>query len=265
MNVTDKNILLTGATGGIGAAIATLLANQGARLLLTARKPEALQALLTQLPGSGHSFIAADLSQKDDRQRLVEQARAESIDILVNNAGINALALHEDQSAEAIERMVNMNLTVPMQLCQALIPFLKTRPQAAIVNIGSIMGSIGMPGSASYCASKFGLRGFTEALRRELTDSDIQVIYLAPRMTATAINDEHMVAMNRELGTAIDDPQWVAEQFMRALGQNTAGDHYLGWPEKLFVRVNGLLPSVVDKAIRKQLTTIQRFAQQNAL
>jgi short-subunit dehydrogenase len=139
---------------------------------------------------------------------------------------------------------------------------LKARPEATIVNIGSTFGSIGHPGFSTYCATKFGLRGFTESLRRELSDTKVGVFYIAPRATQTDMNSEAVAELNRELGNAMDQPEVVVDEIIRLLKTRRAGDYFLGWPEKLFVRLNGLLPRVVVGAISKQLATIKRLAGQ---
>jgi len=155
-----------------------------------------------------------------------------------------------------------INLVVPIQLCQSLLPLLEAQPEAAIVNIGSTFGSIGHPGFSTYCATKFGLRGFTESLRRELADTSVKVFYIAPRATKTDMNSKAVVELNRELGNAMDEPAIVVNEVIRLLKTRRAGDYFLGWPEKLFVRINGLLPRVVDNAIGKQLAAIKRLARQ---
>ena len=132
---------------------------------------------------------------------------------------------------------------------------------AQIINVGSTFGSIGYPGFSAYCASKFGLRGFTESLRRELADSGLQVSYIAPRATETDLNSDNIVAMNDALGTAMDEPSLVADEVMQIISTPVASDKYLGWPEKLFVRINALLPALVDSSLRKQLPIIRRFAK----
>lgn len=261
MNIAGKTILLTGATGGIGEAIAAGLARTGARLILTGRNRAKLEQLKLQLSGSGHLAIVVDLASVEERARLKALAEQEQVDILINNAGLNQLSLHAGVTDREISRLIELNLSVPMMLCRDFIELLRTRPEAAIVNVGSILGSIGFAGSALYCATKFGLRGFTEALRRELADSAINVVYFAPRAAATAINSDNMVAMNAALGTAVDAPAIVAKSLLQVLQAKNPHNHYLGWPEKLFVRLNSVLPKLVDNALRKKLPTIQRFAQ----
>ena len=106
--------------------------------------------------------------------------------------------------------------------------------------------------------SKFGLRGFSEALRRELADTPVQVVYVAPRATATAMNPAPVNELNRALGNAMDAPEAVAAQILQAMEKDERR-RFLGWPEKLFVVINGILPKLVDKAMLKQLPVIRRF------
>jgi short-subunit dehydrogenase len=166
----------------------------------------------------------------------------------------------EKQNAARLEKMTMINLVVPMLLCQSLLPMLKGRPDAAIVNIGSTFGSIGHPGFATYCANKFGLRGFTEALRRELSDLPLRILYLAPRATRTDMNSAAVDGLNEELGNAVDDPQVVVKSLLSLLKSGATKPHFIGWPERLFVRLNGLAPGIIDRAMRSRLPVIRRYA-----
>ncbi|MEJ2256018.1 MAG: SDR family oxidoreductase [Woeseiaceae bacterium] len=260
MDITDKTVVLTGATGGIGRAIARQLDAAGARLILVGRNAERLAALQRELEPDRHRIVRADLSTAEGRDAVLESAFATGIDLLINNAGTNEFELFRSQSAASIRDLVEINLLSPILICRALLPILESRPVAGIVNIGSTFGSIGYPGFSAYSASKFGLRGFTEALRRELDDSSVRVSYVAPRATKTELNSDAVVAMNAELGTAMDDPDLVATQVLRTIRGTTRSDRYIGWPEKLFVRINALLPGLVDNSLRKQLPVIRRFA-----
>ena len=268
MELNNKTVVLTGASGGIGRAIAQRLHEDGARLMLVSRSEVKLAALRDELPRpdehSGHIVCVADIASADGRATLQQRCAAlpGGIDILINAAGINQLRLFVEQEDSAIEQMIATNLTGTIMLCHALLPLLQKKAQAAVINIGSTFGSIGYPGFSAYCASKFGLRGFSEALRRELADSGVEVSYIAPRATATALNSDRVVAMNKALGTAMDDPLRVASEVSRFIRGRSRSDAYIGWPEKLFVRVNALLPRVVDKSLRKQLPVIRRFAGQ---
>ncbi len=133
---------------------------------------------------------------------------------MINNAGISQFALSAQQD---YQQQLQINLLAPMQLCQLLLPQLQQQPEAVIVNVGSAFGSIGYPGFSGYCASKFGLRGFTEALKRELAASPVRVLYFAPRATDTSINSAAVVAMNQQLGTRMDSPEFVAAQLLAQL------------------------------------------------
>ncbi len=260
MQLDKKRILLTGASGGIGREIARRLDTEGALLLLVGRNQQKLQNLLTEL-GGDHSSLVADINDAQSRNTIVFHCQQSPIDIVINCAGTMNFGLYENQDENSTVELLNCNLLSPMVLIQQLIPTLKTRPEAAIICIGSIFGSIGHPGFVSYCASKFGMRGFTEALQRELANTKIKVIYLAPRATDTEFNDNKLTALNRELGNTVDNPQLVASELIKAITNNKK-QVYMGWPERFFVKLNGLLPNIVHGALVKKLGIIQRYADQ---
>ena len=144
-----------------------------------------------------------------------------------------------------------------MQLTQLFMPMLKQR-SGTVINIGSTFGSIGYAGFSGYCASKFGLRGYTEALQRELADSEVRVLYLAPRATRTAINTPQVDALNRALGQGVDSPEQVAKALVDQLISGRKR-RYLGSAENIFVRLNALLPGLVDKALGSKLQQIKQY------
>lgn len=262
MQFANKKVVLTGASGGIGQALAQILAQNAAQLVLVGRDEKKLQAVKASLPGGSTVYlVAADIATDEGRQRVATVCtRLGSIDVLVNCAGINDFALFEQQKAAMIAQLIDTNVTAPILLTQRLLPLLAKSGAGLIANIGSTFGSIGHPGFAAYCASKFALRGFSQALRRELEGTPVRVQYIAPRATKTTINTAAVDAMNVELGVAMDNPQQVAAQIFAVLEKGGGNDVYFGWPEKLFVFINQLLPRIVDKALHKQLATIRRFA-----
>lgn len=259
----NKTILLTGANGGIGTEIAKLLSEQGAMLILVGLNQPELEALNHQLGGK-HAVVEADIASEQGRQSILSVCEQDNInlDIVLNNAGVGQFSLLADMNEAAVTRIIDINLTSTILLSQALLPLLLARPRAEIINIGSILGSIGFPGSTVYCASKFGIRGFTEALRRELLDTSISVRYFAPRATKTAINNDDVVSMNNELGTKMDEAEHVAKQLVSFLKESTS-NKFLGFPENLFIRINSILPGIVDKSIYKQLPIIKRYLIRN--
>jgi short-subunit dehydrogenase len=141
---------------------------------------------------------------------------------------------------------------------------LRTASKAQIINVGSIFGYLGYPGCAAYSASKFGLRGFTEALRRELADGPVRVMYLAPRSTRTPFNSDAMYALNERLRVAVDDPQVVARALLRLLDA-PGRERLLGFPERLFARMNQLMPALIDSALRRQLPIIRAHAREREI
>lgn len=262
MNWQQHTALLTGASGGIGQAIARELANKGMNLILQGRNLQALTQLQRNLPGE-HIVLQADLSCPLGREQLLREVRHfEHLSMLINNAGVHHFGLCQQQNQGDIDTLLQLNLQAPICLSQALLPQLQQSPEAYIVNIGSAFGHIGFAGQSLYCASKFGLRGFTESLQRELQDSNVQVQYLAPRATQTSMNSHAAQALNQQLGNAVDTPQTVAKALVQLL-QSRRRRRVLGFPEALFARLNGLLPELLDQALSKQLRTIKAFANPN--
>ena len=256
-------ILLTGASGGIGQAIAQRLAARGAQLVLVGRAIDRLEALRAALPANHatHLAVQADVTTPAGRASIAAalDALGRPLDALINGAGVSSFSLLPDARPEEIEGQVATNITAPILLTQLVLPRLH-RVHGRIVNIGSSFGGIGYPGFSTYCASKFALRGFTEALRREMGDSAMQVAYLAPRATRTPLNSSAVVAMNTALGNAVDPPERVAASVESMLLALTMRDRAIGWPERLFLRINAVFPALVDGALRKQLAAIKRFA-----
>ena len=252
--------VLTGATGGIGQPLARYLAESGVRLILAARDPDKLTALADALPsGSVVDICAGDLADACAQRALAQRARADDTGILINLSGGNRFAMLNDQTGDDVRALMTTNLIAPIQLTQALLPHLRSRAEAMIVNVGSTFGAIGFPGYSLYCASKFGLRGFSEALARELSDSPVRVVYVAPRATRTSMNSHAASAMNAALGNAEDLPQQVAELIVRSMRKSRRRTG-IGWPERGFCALNQLLPSLVDRAIARQLPIVRQFA-----
>jgi len=264
MKAAAMRVVITGASGGIGRALALELHARGASVLLVGRDPVALERTAAQLGGRSSSvdWHAADLATAAGRVAVAEAASqwgGSGCNVLVNNAGLGDFRMIEELDDTAVERLFAINAVAPIQLTRALLGHLRARPEAAILNVGSVFGSLGYPGFAAYSATKFALRGFSEALRRELADSRIGVHYFAPRATQTEMNAAAVTALNTELGVAMDAPAQVAIAACNLL-EGGGRSAVFGWPERLFVRINALLPGVVDGSLRKQLPVIRRHA-----
>ena len=260
MKLTDARIVLTGAAGGIGATAANWLAQAGAKLLLTDLRRDALDGVAAELGGANVlAAVATDVASETGRAALAAAARENGVNVLINAAGINPFGLFAEQTTAEIGRAFTVNAVAPLLLCHALLPALLEHPRAHIVNVGSTFGSIGFPGFAAYSASKFAIRGFSEALRRELADTQVRVHYVAPRATKTALATDRVRAMNAELGVGMDSPQTVAAAIVRVL-RDEPRELLLGGPERLFAKLNALFPALVDRSLRRQLAVVRRHA-----
>lgn len=178
MNLSGKKALLTGATGGLGRAIAVSLAERGARVALSARNREALEALAAELPGSGHSVLPSDLAEPDAAERLA--AEAAGTEILVANAGLPGAGKLDEFSAEEVKRALRVNLEAPMILARALYPAMLEAGSGSLVFVASLSGKAASPRSSVYNATKFGLRGFALGLRADLDPRGVGVSIVSP-------------------------------------------------------------------------------------
>ena len=260
MNWHKQVCLITGATGGIGKQIARQLSALGATLILHGRNEVKLRALLNESNNQRHTSVIADLTTEEGRNTIFHTVKQiGGLTMLINNAGVSGFGMFEQANIKQVERVINTNLTSTVALTLRLLPVLKQQGQSYLVNVGSVYGSIGYPSQALYCASKFGLKGFTESLYREQSGSSTNVMYFAPRATETNINAGEASALNDALGTAVDSPEWVAGELVKQI-EKQQPRKTLGWPERFFVKMNAVFPSIVDSALVKQLPIIKRYA-----
>lgn len=258
MQLKNARILLTGASGGLGQALARQLAAAGAHLLLAGRDTGKLATLSAAL-GAGHSSVCADLARPEGIAATVGAAREFGINVLINNAGIGSFGLFEAQDWASIDAVLETNLSLPIRLSHALLPHLLSQPQAVLVNIGSTFGSLPFAGFAAYSAAKSGLRGFSQALRRELADTQVAVIHLAPRAIDTPLNSAAVNALNKEMNNRSDSPESAATQIVAAL-RDGAAERHLGFPERLFAWLNGVAPGLIDRGLAGKLAIIKKHA-----
>jgi short-subunit dehydrogenase len=214
MEIAGRKALLTGATGGLGIAIARALAGRGAILALSARRREALEALAAELPGAGHSVLPADLAEPGEAERLA--AEAGEVDILLANAGLPGAGRMEDFTPEQVKRALRVNLEAPMMLAQALYPAMLERGSGHLVFVASLAGKSPAPRSSIYNATKFGLRGFALALRTDLAPQGIGVSLVSPGFIREAgMFAESGAKSPAGLGTS--SPEEVAKATLRAI------------------------------------------------
>jgi len=256
-----KRVILTGAGGGIGGQLAGLLAQAGALLVLVDLNEQALADMQRALGPERVHTISADITTADARARIVDETLRHfgGIDVLINSAGINPFGAFEQQADDLIRRTLEINTLAPMLLTHAVLPTLLEQGRGQIVNVGSTFGSIGFAWFSAYSASKFALRGFSQSLRRELAGTGIDVTYVAPRAVRTGINSQQVYDMAKVVSMHIDEPDRVARRILDAVRSHRK-ECYIGFPESLFVRINGLLPGLVDRALRKQNRLARAYA-----
>ena len=199
-DLNDKTALVTGASGGIGGAIARALAEQGAQLVLTGRRREALDSLATQLPGTARVLVA-DLSSSEGIAALVSEVGP--LDILVNNAGLTRDNLALRMKAEEWQSVLDVNLTATFRLIQAVLKGMMKQRYGRIINITSIVGVTGNPGQANYAASKAGMIGMTKSLAAEVASRGITLNCVAPGFIKTAMTDALSDSQQEALRSAI--------------------------------------------------------------
>ncbi len=265
MELKNCNILLIGAAGGIGRHLSLQLLDRGANMLLTSLTEEELAPLqlLLRLAPPNYHCLAADITDAGGRQNCVDTMLEHfgGIDMLINLAGIGDFSLFEQQTPEMIEKIIQVNTIAPMLMTHAVLPQMRRQGQGQIVNIGSTFGSIGFSCFTTYSTSKFALRGFSQALRRELVGSGIQVTYVAPRAVHTPLNSPAVYAMAEAIKMQFDSPEEVAKEIVKAIVQDKK-EHYIGFPESFFARINGILPGLVDNSLKKQNPAMLKYAQQ---
>lgn len=264
MQLHDKRVVLTGASSGIGREVAQLLAARGARLLLVGRRAEALQEVEKSIRATGGiaSCVVADLTSGDGPQAVVAEANRTlgGVDLLINNAGVSSFGAFADTDPAMIEMIYRTNIVAPALLTRALLPQMIAQGHGRIVNLGSIFGSLGFAWFAAYSSSKYALRGFSEALRRELHDTGVGVTYVAPRAVKTAINSAAVYRMAEAVKMKMDDPATVARWIVNVIEKDRQ-DAYYGLAESFFVKLNSLLPRIVDKGLSKQNRVMREYAQ----
>ena len=214
MNVSGRTVLLTGATGGIGHAIARRLHGAGAKLILSGRRTEVLEPLAVEL---GARSVAVDLSDPADVDRLVSEAGA--VDVVIANAALPASGPLLDYSSEQIDRALAVNLRAPMVMARLFGEEMVQRGEGQLVFVSSVLGKAGGPGSSVYSATKFGLRGFAQCLRADLRPAGVGVSVVFPGF----IRDAGMFA---DSGTKLpgfvgtSSPEEVADGVLSAIENN---------------------------------------------
>jgi uncharacterized protein len=241
MQLGGRRVLLTGASGGIGNAIAHALHARGATVLLSGRRADALEELATEL-GERAEAVPADLASGEGVRALVE--RAGQVDVLVANAGLPASGWLDSFALDEIDRALDVNLRAPMQLARQLVPAMVERGSGHLVFVSSMAGKVPSAGGSVYCATKFGLRGFGSSLHDELHGTGIGVTTIFPGFISGAgMFADAGVELPAGVGTKpVGD---VAEAVISGIEKNSAEIDVA----PMAVRATGKLASVAPAAV----------------
>lgn len=219
MKLEGKRVLLSGATGGLGQAIAAQLASQGANLVLSSRRLKELQELARSLPGGArrHEVVVADLAGSGAAEELVRQSG--DLDGLVANAALPGVGTIDRLSKEEVLRTLRVNLEAPILMSRELAPALIESGEGHIVFISSLNGKVGTPRTAIYCTTKFGLRGFALALREDLLPKGVGVSIVSPGFIREA-GMFHDSGVKAPPGLGTTTPESVGKAVVRAIRRN---------------------------------------------
>ena len=251
----QTTVIITGASLGVGAATARLFAERGANLVLIARGIENLDKLAAELAIPDRCMTAAmDVTDTDGFADLLQrvQARFGWVDILVNNAGFHQRGLAESVKAEDLGKMVDVNLKAPIMLSRMMLPYLRKSKTPAIINVASLAGRTPVPGSATYSATKFGLRAFGLALAEELRGSGIKIASVSPGPIDTGfIMDDIDSVTDLTFSQPISTAEQVAEA-IASLVHNKTLDQPMPRVSGLLTTVSYLFPGI-GRALRPML------------
>lgn len=259
-------VILTGASSGIGRELCRLLVQRGAIVVANARRQDRLSELQLELSSvpANHSqvaqgqlhTVAGDITEPAVRAAVVECAQQLGqgrLDLLLNNAGIGALGPFQQASENRLRRVMEVNFFAPVELTRAALPLLQQGRQPVLCNIGSVLGHRAVPNKSEYCASKFALHGWSDALRAELRPSGIQVTLVSPSTTRSeffdAVIETPLGTTSRSLGSW--PPERVARATLAAIAARRS-EVILSWPGKALVYADRIAPPLVNFAVAER-------------
>jgi short-subunit dehydrogenase len=256
-NVSGKVIIITGASSGIGRAIALALAPERATLVLVARREPLLASLAEQVRAAGSTALALtlDLRQKEHVKMMVESTQKQfgRIDVLINNAGFGFYGSVESTPPEVVREIFDLNFEAPLLACQLVIPIMKASGSGHIINISSVAGRRGLPLNGIYSATKFALNGMSEALRIELQGTGIDVSIINPAATQTEFGDSARIGDVKQKFKAmghIQSADEVAAAIVRCI-KDPKLEVYPYGVSRFLAWASAIAPKMVDKIIMR--------------
>jgi short-subunit dehydrogenase len=259
--IAGSRMLITGASQGIGRALAAAAASAGAKVLAAARKQDLLDELAQAVRAQGGTIetVQADVTSPADRQKMVEAAQKHfgGLDILVNNAGVGATGHFADGNPEHLRQIFEVNLFGLTETTRVFLPLLKQGTRPAIVNISSVAAKRGIPARADYSASKFAVQGFSEALRAELAKDGIDVLVVCPGLTQTnfsknMLQQKALVQLDHMRGMTSEQ---VVAATLKAIARGK-NEVVLTTQGKLIALVNRFFPWIADIVVKRKIRSL---------
>lgn len=249
-DLSHLRTILTGASSGIGRALAVELAAHQAQLVLVARRADRLAEVQREVRSLGGraALVVGDVTDAAVRRGALEAAQREfgGLDCVINNAGVGALGAASDTPPAVLRRILEVNFFAAVELTSLALPDLK-QSRGLVVNVGSILGHRGLPRYGAYCASKFALRGFTETLRTELAPAGVDVLLISPGSTESEFLDSLLVRDERRAFRAprATSAQAVARRTVQAMACRRR-EIIPSWSGRAVVWLNRLWPTPLD-------------------
>lgn len=250
----DKVVIVTGASSGIGEAIAREFASKGSKVVLAARSADKLSEIVNELIALKFeaTFVRTDVSKEDECRRLVEKTveKYGTVDILINNAGVSMRALFLDTELKVLHQLMNVNFWGTVYCTKFSLPYL-IEQKGSLVGVSSVAGFHGLPGRTGYSASKFAMHGFLETVRIENLKKGLHVMIIAPGFTSTEIRKRALLADGSEQGESPRDehklmtPEYVAKWVLKGIRKKKR-NILLTWDGRLTALFQRIVPDLVD-------------------
>ncbi len=264
MDYKNKTILITGASSGIGEALAYNFSDKGAHVIISGRNLNELTRVKNACAQpTSVEILVLDIANYHSTAEIIQNflGKNKKIDVLINNAGLSqrSLALNTDLRVDA--QLIETNLLGTIGVTKAILPFMLKNNESYIIVISSLMGKFGAPLRSSYAAAKHGLHGFFDTLRAELKNENVKILLVCPGFVRTNISKNALVADGTHQGKMDDatnkgfSPDYVARKIMRAIQKNKSEIVIAGAREKLAVYLKRFVPSLLRRMVENAKTT----------
>lgn len=265
MNFQNKRVWITGASSGIGEALALAFAAQGANLILSARNEKELLRVKSNCSANAKEILIVpmDVSEHDKVFKIAKDTleKVGKIDILINNAGISQRGLAKDTAFEVDKRIMDVDYFGTVALTKAILPSMLMHKLGHIVVITSVVGHVGTPGRSTYSAAKHALHGYFDALRAEIWRDNVNVLLVVPGYIKTNISYNALTEKG-EPQNKLDDgqangilPEVVADKILKAIAANREEIHIAGVKETTAMYLKRFFPTILSSIIKKAKTT----------